>query len=236
MFLSTGFLGLVFYGGSDMYCAAAATPETLLACLHDVSPGRRASYAAECVLYSLQVAAVWWAMLQLRLAAQRQAAPDYAPLGDDGEEEGEKGGRASPPRSPLPSSVPSPVPPRAFGRRRGQSIKERRGGLLARLIAYEVCCFGLCAALFAAAAVHHGFRVAAGGVPRPEDWTMIWTTGTWCKTLYGLLAAPYLLFMLPLVGDILLQVPLMTGYDEHGAPRRAALPPPCVCVPAEGSC
>ena len=54
MFLSTGFLGLVFYGGSDMYCAAAASPETLLACLHDVSPGRRASYAAECVLYSLQ--------------------------------------------------------------------------------------------------------------------------------------------------------------------------------------
>ena len=112
-------------------------------------------------------------MLQLRLAAQRQAAPDYAPLWDDGEEEGEEegekaGGRASAPRSPLPSSVPSPVPPRAFGRRRGQSIKGRRGGWLARLIAYEVCCFGLCAALFAAAAVHHGFRVAAGGVPRPE--------------------------------------------------------------------
>lgn len=81
--------------------------------------------------------------------------------------------------------------------------QERRGGRLLPLGAYEALCALGCASLVAASYL--------GGDPPDRSAEVLF----WARALYGLLALPFALFVLPVLGSLLTHA-RPTGYDPHG--------------------
>ena len=94
-----------------------------------------------------------------------------------------------------------------------------RGGLLLKTFGYDSALFAL-VMLSAAAAALHGQHANGAGA---------WRTGAilyWLRALYGLCSLPFVLFKLPVLGNVLTRT-RGVGYDELGRTRYHERAPFC---------
>lgn len=78
----------------------------------------------------------------------------------------------------------------------------KRGGALRPLLVYDLCCFVLCVGLaFWCTATSTGWAL--------RSWIY------WCRVIYGLLAAPFIVFVIPPIDQILLHTK-RTAYNQRG--------------------
>ena len=84
---------------------------------------------------------------------------------------------------------------------------------------YDLRCAAACAACVFVSLKWHGF-----GTPRfkEEEWQFR-ATLWWCKTAYGLLSLPFVVFLLPGLGSALTHVKA-TGYNRNGRCVRMLTP------------
>jgi len=86
-----------------------------------------------------------------------------------------------------------------------------RGGVLHPWIVYDLRCVSACLLWAAADAWRHGVGTEAFGAEAWQFRATLW----WCKTLYGLLSMPFVIFLLPGLGNALTHA-RPTGYNRSG--------------------
>lgn len=144
------------------------------------------------MLFVAQMVTVWLAFALLPFSREKGRPRPKEP-------------KETPPASPTGKGAGARVGPEDGAPRLlcGRPYFAGRGGRLRPLLAYEALTFLLCLGLVATAL----------GLREPE--ARLRETIYWARTLYGLLAFPFALFVLPVVGGMLTHA-LPTAYDPHG--------------------
>jgi len=88
-------------------------------------------------------------------------------------------------------------------------VQHRRGGLLPSLLIYDLVVAAYCAGSYGHTIFSHGFSPNDATAPK------FWTTIFFARTTYGLLAFPFLIFNVPVLGPALTKCKA-TGYDMRG--------------------
>ena len=216
MFFSIGFVCLGIGASLDHICLTWSSPSNGHFC-DKLGPGTSRSFEWEISCFAVQMCNVWLAFL-------------YLPFSDN--TAGELLARSKGKNTPQGHTDPGvhagggkPLrhkPQGCFVRcleclHRGGDYS--RGGRLWPWMLYDLRCAAACAACVFVSLKWHGF-----GTPRfkEEEWQFR-ATLWWCKTAYGLLSLPFVVFLLPGLGSALTHVKA-TGYNRNGRCVRMLTP------------